>query len=254
VKAWYFAAGDEVTGPLSDQDMFNLIGKGVVTADTMVCYSDMGDEDPEWYPASESKISHAFSASAQTKRMLDLGVSSDGAATADSEVEFVEDSARSGFIESPEIIEVESSVYGDRYVYNGCFATGIILIMMFFIWGSDVRYRVHWFWYVLNFFAPAVSGVQLTAGGILGPVSLLLTIAHSVLVVWVLVLLFKDNEPWQRPVVIVDRIWGFCSFSALAVAIFVLICFLKIWADQNQRHAEEERAARILNKAWKMKN
>jgi hypothetical protein len=295
MKAWYFASGDEVNGPFSENDMADLIRHGAVVADTMVCYAEMGDEDPEWYPASESEMARLLSGSRKTRRVLDLETGADNSAPsrenmADSaakdnvslsasglcancgtavraDARFCDkcgaplgaetQSAASDFTadsgEQPEIIDVDSSTFKGRNIYNGCFATGIILMIMYFVWGSDMyRNGPHWFFYALNLFAPAVSGVQLSVGGIWGPLSSILTIIHAVLVVWVLVLLFKDHEPWQRPVVIVDRIWGFCTFSALVVAIFLLVCFLKMKAEQDQRYNEERRAARILNEAWRM--
>jgi hypothetical protein len=296
VKAWYFASGDEVNGPFSEKDLADLIEEGRVTADTMVCHPEMGDEDSEWYPASESEMAHLFSGSRQTGRVLDLETNADNSASvreniADStannvfslstsnlcgncgaavnadarfcdkcgnpllaETEFTATGFAPDTGEQPEIFEVESSIFKGRYVYNSCFGTGIILMVMFFIWGSDVAIGgPHWFFYALNLVAPAVSGIRLSAAGVLGPLSSLLTIIHVVLIIWVLILLFKESEPWQRPVVIIDRIWGFCSFSVLVIAIFLLFCFLKIWAEQGRQAAEEEKAARILNKAWKMR-
>jgi len=74
----------------------------------------------------------------------------------------------------------------------------------------------------------------------------LLTIVHFVILIYVLVMVFKGRANFQNPIVLVNCVWAIATFLGIAIIVLIELFAFK-------RTAEENRAARIINKAMKMK-
>ena len=123
-------------------------------------------------------------------------------------------------------------------VYISYFLTGLILIGAFFMYGTEaIKGPIHSALYAFICAAPIIGGGILALAEIGGFVIAGITLLHSILLIWVLILFFKDRPSNPNAIIIIDWVWAFLSGGCIILAIILfLISMLKGSSNRDDRY------------------
>ena len=108
-------------------------------------------------------------------------------------------------------------------VYKVCFITGLILIGTLWIYMINNN-RNNMGLAMLSCLAPVIAVSEFhTWAGIGGLVLNGVAVAHTISLIWILILFFTDRPSDRPPIVFVDWVWVFCTGIIAVVLLWVLL-------------------------------